>query len=50
MAIRIIQVQEKWRIEIEKEEWEFPDRATMEAELKRLFDLKDTFGKIKRGF
>ena len=46
--IKITQQQDKWKIEIVEELWEFNDRAAMEKELKMLFDMKDKFGRIRK--
>lgn len=47
MAIKIKQNNQKWRLNIEDEEWEFETRAEMEKGLKILLDLKERKGNIK---
>ena len=48
MGLKISQYGEKWRIEIVEEVFEFPDRATMELELKRILDMKEEYGKVRK--
>ena len=48
MAIKIRQHGQKWRVELQEEEWEFENRADMEKGLKTLLDLKEKKGQIKR--
>lgn len=46
--IKITQQQDKWKIEIVEEVWEFSNRTEMENELKMLFDMKDKYGRIRK--
>lgn len=48
MAIKIKQNGQKWRVELQEEEWEFEDRTDMEKGLKTLLDLKEKKGQIRR--
>jgi len=48
MAIKIKLNQEKWRIEIDSEEWEFEDRKDFDTNLKILLDLKQNNGRLKQ--
>ena len=48
MAIKISQAGEKWRLAIIEEEWEFPSREKMEEELRRLLNMKETYGKVRK--
>ena len=47
MGIKIKQQQEKWRLELDNEEWQFDNRKDMEDGLKILLDLKEKKGRIK---
>lgn len=47
MSITIKQRQKKWRLEINQEEWEYPDRESMEIDLKELLDMKVDKGELK---
>ena len=48
MAINIKQYQDKWRIEIEREEWEFESRKDLDDNLKKILDIKENKGRIKK--
>jgi hypothetical protein len=48
MTIKISMAQEKWRIEINEEVWEFPDKEEFGRELKDLLDKKEEYGRLKR--
>jgi hypothetical protein len=45
--MKIKQYGEKWRLEVENEEWEFRSRKDMESRLKILLDLKESKGQLK---
>jgi hypothetical protein len=45
--IKIKQHQQKWRISIENEEFEFSTRKEMEAILKLLLDTKEKSGNLR---
>jgi len=47
MGIKIKQTNQKWRLCIEDEEWEFATRKEMEVGLKTLLDMKEKKGNIK---
>jgi hypothetical protein len=43
-----IKMQEnKFRLEINKEEWEFKDKFELESVLEKLLNFKDEFGRLK---
>lgn len=46
MAITLRQFNDKWRINVDGESWEFPDRKSLDAALKKLLDLKVTNGQL----
>jgi len=46
MAIKIKQYEKKWRIEIEREEWEFENRADVDYYIKLLLGIKEDYGRI----
>jgi len=48
MAIKIKQHAEKWRIEIEREEWEFDSRKDLDDNLKKILDIKEKKGRINK--
>jgi len=45
--IKIKQHQQKWRIEIGDEIWEFPTRKEFEDFLKKLIDMKEKYGHLQ---
>jgi len=45
--ITIKMYKEKWRININEEDFEFENREDFDACLKVILDLKDKFGRIK---
>ena len=47
MGITIKQHNEKWKLFIENEEWQFDDRKSMENAIKVLLDIKERNGRIK---
>ena len=46
MGITIKQREEKWRVEIREESWEFPTREDLDKALKTLLDLKQKNGRV----
>lgn len=46
MAISIKQFNDKWRMSIEREEWEFADRKEFDKALKAILDLKEKHGQL----
>lgn len=44
--IQIKQRNKKWTLKVVEEEWEFPDRVSMEKTLKQLLDVKAEHGQI----
>ena len=45
--IQIKMVNEKWRIEIGDEKWEFKDLKELQTNLNIILNIKDKFGRIK---
>lgn len=46
--IKIKQNNQKWRIEIQEEEWQFESREEFESALKTLLDLKEINGQLPK--
>jgi len=46
--IKIKMFQEMWKIHIEEEVWQFETKKEFEETLKKLIDLKDKYGRLKR--
>lgn len=46
--INITKYNNKWRIEIDLEKWEFEDLRTCMDELENLCEIKDKYGNIKK--
>lgn len=45
--IEISMYQNKWRIKVNEEVWEFEDRVSLDNILNQILSIKDCWGKIK---